>query len=148
MNVERLFYCHLCKCTSKTVAHWLRGSFALIAHLGRQSGLASRSSYFWDCASFDEYQWGENQFLEKTPKLPDVFFPEDHQHPGCNQHGGTLEISGGGAFLVTDSGMQADKILSEFLAVPVFKTYMEILGSTESPPSDLETRKRKAVLSR
>lgn len=108
MNVERLFYCHLCKYTSNIVAHWLRRSFALIAHLGRQSGLASRSSYFWDCASSAEYQWRDNhlKFLGKNPELPGIFFPEDHQHTGCNQHGETSEISGDGGFLflVTGSG--------------------------------------------
>lgn len=63
MNVKRLFYCHLCKYTSNIVAsaHWLRKSFAVIAHLGRQLGLASRSSFFWDCASSGKCKWGENQ---------------------------------------------------------------------------------------
>lgn len=62
MNVKRLFYCHLCRYTSNTVAsaHWLRRSFALTAYLGRQSALTSRSSYFWDCSSSAKYQWGEN----------------------------------------------------------------------------------------
>lgn len=96
MNVKRCkktILCHLCKYTSNTVAsaHWLRRSFALIiAHLCRQSGLASRSSYFWDCSSSAKYQWGENQlkFLGKNPqKLPGELFPKDRQHTGCNQHG-------------------------------------------------------------
>lgn len=54
MNVERLFYCHLCNYRSNTVAHWLRRSLALIAHLGRQSGLASRTGIVLHLLSISE----------------------------------------------------------------------------------------------
>ncbi|KAJ7412888.1 Epsilon-sarcoglycan [Pitangus sulphuratus] len=72
------------------------------------------------------------------------------QKNGFNQHGEPSEISGDGGLLypITGSGMQTDIILAEFLAVPMFKTYKKILRSTERPPRDLETRKKKTMLAR